>query len=224
MSQQATPAADGQTHNQRLVGKLVVIAALMFGFGYLVLPWAYRIACEAIGLNVVALSEQDGERGAALARNTQVDASRSVEVEFDTNVKGPWSFHPEVAHLSVHPGEVTTVMYEFRNVQPRTMSAQAVPSYAPVQATAHFVKLECFCFNQYTLAPGEAKRWPVVFYVDNKLPRDVKTITLSYTFFEVPNTDARKAIVSGATESKAIESRASLSKAAATVVAPRGHS
>ncbi|MBV8379148.1 MAG: cytochrome c oxidase assembly protein [Paucibacter sp.] len=190
--------------NRRLVGKLVVIAALMFGFGYIVLPWGYRLACEAIGLNVVALSEQDGDRGAALARNTQVDMSRSVEVEFDTNVKGPWSFHPEVAHLRVHPGELTTVVYEFRNVQPRTMTAQAVPSYAPVQATSHFVKLECFCFNEYTLAPGEAKRWPVVFYVDDKLPRDVKTITLSYTFFEIAGKqiDARKLVVSKAAEGR----------------------
>jgi cytochrome c oxidase assembly protein subunit 11 len=85
----------------------------------------------------------------------------------------------------VHPVELATVMYEFRNVQNRTMAAQAIPSYAPQQAMAHFNKLECFCFNEYTLKPGESKQWPVVFYVDSKLPRDVKTITLSYTFFEV---------------------------------------
>ena len=76
-------------------------------------------------------------------------------------------------------------MYEFRNVQNRTMAAQAIPSYAPKQATAHFNKLECFCFNEYTLAPGERKQWPVVFVIDPKLPKDVTTITLSYTFFEV---------------------------------------
>jgi cytochrome c oxidase assembly protein subunit 11 len=87
--------------------------------------------------------------------------------------------------LEVHPGQLTTVMYEFRNIQNRTMSAQAIPSYAPKQAMAHFNKLECFCFNQYTLAPGEKKDWPVVFIIDNKLPKDVTTITLSYTFFEV---------------------------------------
>ena len=76
-------------------------------------------------------------------------------------------------------------MYEFRNRQNRTMVAQAIPSYAPMQASSHFNKLECFCFNEYTLAPGESKRWPVVFVIDAKLPRDVNTITLSYTFFEV---------------------------------------
>jgi len=77
------------------------------------------------------------------------------------------------------------VMYEFQNVQNRVMSAQAIPSYAPRQAAAHFNKVECFCFNQYTLAPGEKKQWPVVFVIDPKLSKDVSTITLSYTFFEV---------------------------------------
>jgi len=76
-------------------------------------------------------------------------------------------------------------MYEFQNTQNRRMSAQAIPSYAPQQAAAHFNKLECFCFQQYTLDAGEKKSWPVVFVVDPKLSTDVKTITLSYTFFEV---------------------------------------
>ena len=76
-------------------------------------------------------------------------------------------------------------MYEFQNIQDRAMSAQAIPSYAPRQSAAHFNKLECFCFSQYTLAPGEKKQWPVAFVIDNKLPREVTTITLSYTFFEV---------------------------------------
>jgi cytochrome c oxidase assembly protein subunit 11 len=85
----------------------------------------------------------------------------------------------------VHPGEMATVMYEFQNTQNRTMAAQAIPSYAPMQAGPHFNKLECFCFNEYTLAPGEKKQWPVVFVIDPKLSKDVTTITLSYTFFEV---------------------------------------
>jgi cytochrome c oxidase assembly protein subunit 11 len=90
--------------------------------------------------------------------------------------------------VQVHPGELATVMYEFKNVQNRRMSAQAIPSYAPHQAAAHFNKLECFCFKQHTLDPGETKQWPVVFVIDPKLSKDVKTITLSYTFFEVGNT------------------------------------
>jgi cytochrome c oxidase assembly protein subunit 11 len=114
-----------------------------------------------------------------------VDTSRLITIEFDANARGPWSFKPEKSSLEVHPGQLATVMYEFTNSQNRVMKAQAIPSYAPKQATAHFNKLECFCFNEYTLQPGESKRWPVVFVVDPKLPRDVKTITLSYTFFEV---------------------------------------
>ena len=76
-------------------------------------------------------------------------------------------------------------MYEFQNVQNRTMAAQAIPSYAPRQAAPHFNKLECFCFNEYTLAAGEKKTWPVAFVIDPRIPKDVTTITLSYTFFEV---------------------------------------
>ena len=119
------------------------------------------------------------------AVNTQVDLSRTVSVEFDANAHGPWEFHPAKNALDIHPGEMVTVDYEFRNTQNRTMTAQAIPSYAPGQASPYFHKLECFCFTQWTLAPGESKHWPVVFVVDPKLPRDVTTITLSYTFFEV---------------------------------------
>ena len=171
--------------NRRMLVKLALIAAAMFGFGYALVPM-YRTICEALGINVLSAGERAASPGAAAARaNTQVDSSRTVTVEFDANARGPWRFKPAVASLQVHPGELTTVMYEFQNVQDRTMSAQAIPSYAPMQAAAHFNKLECFCFNEYTLAPGERKQWPVVFFVDPKLPRDVTTITLSYTFFEV---------------------------------------
>jgi cytochrome c oxidase assembly protein subunit 11 len=117
--------------------------------------------------------------------NTQVDTSRTITVEFDANARGPWLFKPAQASIRVHPGELATVMYEFQNVQDRRMAAQAIPSYAPRNAAAHFNKLECFCFNQYTLEPGEKKQWPVAFVIDPKLPKDVTTITLSYTFFEV---------------------------------------
>jgi len=171
--------------NLQMVGKLLVVTALMFGFGYALVP-LYRAVCSALGINVLSLSERGRAVRPEDVQNTQVDFSRSIEIEFDANARGPWDFKPAVSHLKVHPGELTTVMYEFRNVQNRTMSAQAIPSYAPKQAMAHFNKLECFCFNEYTLAPGESKQWPVVFYVDPKLPKDVKTITLSYTFFEVP--------------------------------------
>lgn len=171
--------------NALMFGKLAVIAAGMFSFGYALVP-IYKTICEVTGINVLALTEQDtpGVK-ARLPANTQVDASRDITVEFDTNTQGPWHFKPQVRTLSVHPGELTTVMYEFQNVQDRTMTAQAIPSYAPRQAAPYFNKLECFCFSQYTLAPGEKRQWPVTFVIDPRLSRDVKTITLSYTFFEV---------------------------------------
>lgn len=183
--------------NRRLLGKLGVIALAMFGFGYALVPM-YRTICDALGINILSVSERVSSAGltAAAARkaNTQVDTSRTITVEFDANANGPWTFKPAVNSVQVHPGELATVMYEFRNAQNRTMAAQAIPSYAPMQASAHFNKLECFCFNEYTLKPGESKSWPVVFYVDPKLPKDVTTITLSYTFFEVAGKVAAKPV------------------------------
>nr|WP_110400858.1 cytochrome c oxidase assembly protein [Sphaerotilus hippei] len=166
-----------------MLGKLGLITLFMFGFGYALVPM-YRTLCEALGVNVLARSEAV-VLGATSPANVQVDRSRVITVEFDANARGPWEFRPAVRSMQVHPGEVSTVMYEFRNVQGRAMSAQAIPSYAPLQAGSHFNKLECFCFNQYTLQPGEQREWPVVFVIDPKLPGDVTTITLSYTFFEV---------------------------------------
>ena len=165
-----------------MVAKLLVVTVAMFGFGYALVP-LYKHICEALGINVLSLGENGGKR--ERPANTQIDTSRSITVEFDANAHGPWDFKPAVNFVQVHPGELATVMYEFRNKQSRTMVAQAIPSYAPHQAASHFNKLECFCFNEYTLAAGEAKQWPVVFYVDPQLPKDVTTITLSYTFFEV---------------------------------------
>jgi len=174
-----------RSDNLQMLGKLAVVVALMFAFGYAMVPM-YRAICKALGVNVLALTERDvpGNTTGAV-KNTQIDLSRSITIEFDANARGPWSFKPEQRTVQVHPGELTTVMYEFRNDQSRVITAQAIPSYAPKQATQHFNKVQCFCFSEWTLKPGESKRWPVVFVVDGKLPKDVKTITLSYTFFEV---------------------------------------
>jgi cytochrome c oxidase assembly protein subunit 11 len=173
--------------NIRLVSKLTLVVALMFGFGYALVP-LYRAICEALGINVLSQSERRAQ-----AENSQIDFSRTVTVEFDANARGPWDFKPAKNFVKVHPGELVTVNYTFRNRQNRTMAAQAIPSYAPRQSMAHFHKYECFCFNEYTLAPGEAKEWPVVFVLSPKLPKDVNTITLSYTFFEVPGKATRQA-------------------------------
>jgi cytochrome c oxidase assembly protein subunit 11 len=170
--------------NRRMLGKLLIVVVVMAGFGYALVPM-YRAICDALGVNVLSLVEQRRVAEAAGARNTQVDPTRTITVEFDANARGPWDFKPAKSSIQIHPGEVATVMYEFRNRQNRTMAAQAIPSYAPKVATSHFTKIECFCFTEHTLKPGESKQWPVVFLVDSKLPKDVTTITLSYTFFEV---------------------------------------
>jgi cytochrome c oxidase assembly protein subunit 11 len=176
--------------NLRMVGKLAVVACGMFAFGYVLIP-VYRHICEMTGINILSLTERqvpgNGAAGAQVRvpENSQVDMSRTITVEFDANVRGPWDFKPAQRSIEVHPGELKSVMYEFQNVQNRRMAAQAIPSYAPAQAAPYFNKLECFCFSQYTLEAGEKKEWPVAFVIDPKISKDVKTITLSYTFFEV---------------------------------------
>jgi cytochrome c oxidase assembly protein subunit 11 len=169
--------------NLLMVGKLGVVVAGMFAFGYALVP-LYNAICELTGINILAASEQNVP-GAAARANTQVDASRTVTVEFDANSRGVWAFKPAQRAVQVRPGELTTVLYTFRNSQPKVMRAQAIPSYAPKVSAGYFRKVECFCFNEYTLQPGESKQWPVAFVVDPNLPKDVHTITLSYTFFEV---------------------------------------
>ncbi|MEC5160947.1 cytochrome c oxidase assembly protein subunit 11 [Janthinobacterium sp. CG_23.3] len=166
--------------NRKMLGKLLVVAVLMFGFGYALIP-VYKQICEVLGVNV--LTQPDGT--VEYDKNTQVDKSRTVTVDFDGNAQGPWRFRPVVNSMKVHPGELATVMYEVVNTQARTVNAQAIPSYAPQSATPHFKKVECFCFKQQTLKPNEARQMPVVFFIDPALPKDVKTITLSYTFFEI---------------------------------------
>ena len=164
--------------NRRLFARLALVAVGMFGFGYALVPFYYRI-CEAWGIYSL------GETRAANV-NTQIDASRSVTIEFDANAHNlPWRFRPLQGYVKVHPGELTTVEYEVVNVREVAVTGQAVPSYGPQRAGEYFQKVECFCFSQQTLAPGETRRMPVVFLVDPKLPRDVNTIALSYTFFEV---------------------------------------
>lgn len=174
---------DARKLNVQMLGKLVVVAVMMFGFGYALVPM-YKKICELTGVNVLTLKDTTVES----VGNTQVDQTRTITVEFDANAHGPWRFRPTVASMQVHPGEMVQVVYEVVNTQARSIDAQAIPSYAPQQAVAYFKKVECFCFKQQTLGPNQAKQMPVVFYIDSALPKDVKTITLSYTFFEVAGT------------------------------------
>jgi cytochrome c oxidase assembly protein subunit 11 len=163
--------------NKRLSRRLAFVAIGMFGFAFALVPF-YNQICVALGINNI-------DRPAE-AVNTQVDTSRTVTIELDSNAHNlPWQFRPLVRHVKVHPGEITMVEYEIVNVREAPVTGQAVPSYGPPRAGEYFQKVECFCFTQQTLAAGETRRMPVVFVVDPKLPKDVGTIALSYTFFEV---------------------------------------
>lgn len=168
--------------NRSILRRLVLVALLMFGFGWALIP-LYRTICEATGINILTGRDPQAE---ARAANTQVDRGRTVVVEFDANRQGPWRFKPQVNHLEVHPGELVHVEYDLINLEDHTIAGQAIPSYAPMQSGRYFNKIECFCFRQQTLAAGESRKFPVVFFVDPELPRDINQITLSYTFFEVP--------------------------------------
>jgi cytochrome c oxidase assembly protein subunit 11 len=164
--------------NQQTLVKLLVVAVAMFGFGYAMVPF-YRAICDALGLNNVVKADA--------AANSQVDAGRLLTVEFDANLRSnlPWTFTPLEKSVRVHPGALTQVEFEVRNRSDRPVTGQAIPSFGPQVAGRYFKKLDCFCFTQQTLAPGEVRRMPVAFVIERDLPQDVGTVTLSYTFFEV---------------------------------------
>jgi len=176
--------SDFRQLNKTMLGKLLVASVLMFGFGFAMVP-IYQKICEVTGVNV--LTQRD-ERAEAFAKNTQVDSTRSITIEFDANAHGPWQFRPEVNAVRAHPGELVTVYYELRNRSETSVTGQAIPSYAPGHAANYFKKLECFCFKQQALDAGETRKFPVVFVVDPQLPSDVSNITLSYTFFDIAGT------------------------------------
>jgi cytochrome c oxidase assembly protein subunit 11 len=172
---------DNRRDNRRLLGKLCVFVVAMFGFGYALVPF-YEQICEATGIRNIGSADK--------VMNTQVDATRDVRIEFDSNIrKLPWTFRALTPVVAVHPGEVRQVVFEIVNTTDRALTGQAIPSYGPQQAAQYFKKLECFCFSRQTLQPGEVRQMPVVFVVDAGLPKDVATITLSYTFFEVEGAD-----------------------------------
>ena len=163
--------------NRALMLKFALVVAIMFAFGYLLVPF-YDQICKATGWRDIDAPDA--------ITNTQIDATRTVRIELDANVnKLPWQFRPEAPIVNVHPGELMSLIYEVENTADRPMTGQAVPSYGPPLAGEYFKKLECFCFRRQSFGPHEKRRMPVVFVVDPKLPKDVGTITLSYTFFEV---------------------------------------
>lgn len=171
--------------NQITFRKLLIVALAMFGFGFALVPF-YKKICEVTGINNVLKADA--------VTNSQVDTGRTLTVEFDTNVRSElgWSFAPLEKSVRFHPGELVQVTFEVRNNTNRPVTGQAIPSYGPQLAGSYFKKLDCFCFTQQTLQPGEVRRMPVVFVIEKALPQDVNTVTLSYTFFEVEGT-AKKA-------------------------------
>lgn len=157
---------------------MIVAAVLMFGFGFALVPFYYQI-CDVTGINNVVEKDK--------IDNTQIDTTRFVTIEFDANVRDqmPWHFIPEKTKMQVHPGELAQVMYRIENHSGKDMVGQAIPSYAPAVAGRYFKKLECFCFTQQKFLSGESRDMPVLFAIDKDLPKEVTTITLSYSFFEV---------------------------------------
>lgn len=163
--------------NRRLLWKLVTVACLMFGFGFALVPF-YEQICAATGINNVFSTSS--------VTNTQVDSARTLTVELDANTNGlPWRFAPREKAVRVHPGELVQVAYIVRNESDHPIVGQAVPSYGPQFAGKYFQKLDCFCFTEQKLDPGEARVMPVLFVIDPALPAEVSTITLSYTFFRL---------------------------------------
>ena len=160
--------------------KLLGVSLLAFAFTFSLVP-LYRIACE----KVFGIRLEQGA-GQAVASTATAKVARTVTVQFDggVNSKLPWAFHPAQLTMQVVPGEVNEALYYARNDGERAIVGSAVPSVAPARASGYFTKTECFCFTAQTLQPGESRDMPVRFIVDADLPADVKTLTLSYTFFK----------------------------------------
>jgi cytochrome c oxidase assembly protein subunit 11 len=176
--------------NRTTLRKLLVVSCVMFGFGFAMVPF-YKKFCEVTGINNVAKADT--------VSNTQIDAARWLTMEFDANVRGdlPWTFAPVEKSIRFHPGELVQVSFEVRNNSGLPVTGQAIPSWGPQVTGHHLKKLDCFCFKQQTLQPGEVRRMPVVFVIEKSLPEDVKYVTMSYTFFAVEGRAAGAAVKSG---------------------------
>lgn len=165
--------------NRRTAARLGVVVLAMFGFGFALVP-LYDVFCEITGLN--------GKTGVVEARSLEgdYDASRLVTVEFVGSVNSalPWEFAPVRYKMQVHPGKVYDAAFVARNLAAETKTGQAVPSVAPATASRYFNKTECFCFTAQVFSAGEERQLPLQFVIDRGLPADIRTVTLSYTFFE----------------------------------------
>ena len=164
--------------------KLVAVAVAMFAFVFVVMVPLYNVLCDALGINGKTASQ------AYTAVSTSIDESRQVTVQFVAinNDDMPWSFSAEARRMRVHPGAANGVVFRAMNPTDAEMVAQAIPSISPSRAAAYFHKTECFCFDQQALAGRAGVDIPLQFIVDQDLPKDIHTITLSYTLFDVTDT------------------------------------
>src|SRR6056300_149994 len=164
-----------------ITAKLVVVSIAMFAFVFVVMVPLYNVLCDVLGIN----GKTDGTQYTSVP--VAVDESRTITVQFiATNNEGmPWEFSPNVTAMKVNPGAVNDTVFYAHNPLPKDMVAQAIPSISPARAAEYFHKTECFCFNQQPLVAGESAELPLVYIVDRDLPKDIKTITLSYTLFDI---------------------------------------
>lgn len=171
--------APKEISNGKLVSRLLLFAVAMFGFGFFALPPLYEAFCEITGFGGRTNST------AAVAREAP-DLDREIRIEFMTTVNNyaPWTFEADADSMVVHPGKMYYATFTARNTTEQALVGQAVPSVAPVSATQHFQKIECFCFNSQEFAANEELALPLQFIVDPELPDYIDTITLSYTFFK----------------------------------------
>ncbi|MEN8107114.1 MAG: cytochrome c oxidase assembly protein [Pseudomonadota bacterium] len=177
-------STDLSVANRSVVKRLAVVVLAMFGFGFALVP-LYDVFCEVTGIN-----GKTGRIAAEEALSQKVDDTRLVTVEFLASVNSelPWEFRPMVRKVRVHPGEVTEVKYFASNKAGNSVAGQAIPSLSPGLAAKYFNKTECFCFTRQTLGPNEGKEMPLRFVVDPELPEEIRTVSLSYTFYPTQDT------------------------------------
>jgi cytochrome c oxidase assembly protein subunit 11 len=159
--------------------KLFLIPVVMFGFGYLMVP-IYDVFCDITGIN-----GKTGAISTAEASRQTVAENRLIKVEFTSSVNetGPWEFKPDQTSMMVHPGKPYHANYTAKNLLDQDAISQSVPSVAPLKAAGHFNKTECFCFTEQAFKANEQRTMPLTFIIDPDIPRDVDTVTLSYTLF-----------------------------------------
>ena len=165
--------------NVLMLKKLLIFTLVMFVFGYALVPF-YEKFCEVTGINNLLQAD-------VRVKDNWVDEERWITVQFDANTRGlPWQFKPLQTSARIHPGEPVNVMYEITNDSDREINGQAIPSYSPRFLEKHLKKFECFCFTKQVLKPNETRQMPVQFVIEPNLPADIDTVTISYTFFELP--------------------------------------